>query len=443
MLRGVLGSSTTVVGVVLATTWLSHSVGGRMVALCVTLVGLGLLGSAWLALLARATDVGVATVRRAAFWWSVPMLLAPAMFSRDGWSYAAQGYLARIGLSPYVWGPSVLDGALVDHVDPRWRNTPAPYGPIPIAWGAVASHVTSDPWALVVAHRLLACVGLALLLWAVPKLAALAGMCPARATALGVVSPFTLAAGIGGLHNDLLMVGLACAAVVLAVEHDWRIGCAVVGLAAAVKAPAIVLCLPVVLVSLPASATVLDRCRRALLGGLCALAALALAGLPYGLGFGWVNALGVPGTLHTPLSLVTMVGAATIGVVPARALGVAVLVALLVWWGLRVPTGDRHAAARLCAAVTVALVALSPVVHLWYLLWAVPFVAAVAHAAWQRRVLVVVGVVGALASPLDSSLHGLYLVILGGCATAALAAAILLVVDPHRSKATEFVRQPA
>ena len=47
-------------------------------------------------------------------------MVAPPLFSRDGWSYAAQGELTRLGLSPYVWGPGILDGPIIEAVDPRW-----------------------------------------------------------------------------------------------------------------------------------------------------------------------------------------------------------------------------------------------------------------------------------------------------------------------------------
>ena len=55
---------------------------------------------------------GSAAVRRITALWCLPRLVAPPLFSRDGWSYAAQGELTRIG--PYVWGPGILDGRIIE-----------------------------------------------------------------------------------------------------------------------------------------------------------------------------------------------------------------------------------------------------------------------------------------------------------------------------------------
>ena len=61
----------------------------------------------------------------------MPLLLAPPLFSRDIYSYAAQGEMMSHHISPYHYGPGVLGAApsvtLVDHL---WLNTPVPYGPL-------------------------------------------------------------------------------------------------------------------------------------------------------------------------------------------------------------------------------------------------------------------------------------------------------------------------
>ena len=44
--------------------------------------------------------------------WAAPLLLAPAMFSRDGWSYAAQGELTRLGAR-------LMPGAMHPWMDPH------------------------------------------------------------------------------------------------------------------------------------------------------------------------------------------------------------------------------------------------------------------------------------------------------------------------------------
>lgn len=164
--RGVLGSVlVTLGGLVVATlpastpllgldalVALRSTELGRTLGLTVVIGGLGILAAQWLRL-CRSTAAGdrdpdddLALVRRVAVWWSVPLVLAPPLFSRDGWSYPAQGALVAAGVSPYDHGPGVLAGAVAEAVDPRWTDTPAPYGPVPLLLGGVGASVTSDPW---------------------------------------------------------------------------------------------------------------------------------------------------------------------------------------------------------------------------------------------------------------------------------------------------------
>ncbi|MBI2242425.1 MAG: polyprenol phosphomannose-dependent alpha 1,6 mannosyltransferase MptB [Nocardioides sp.] len=193
-----------------------------MAGLAVVLLGLGLLAAAWLSLCRHVAvaqgeerEDAVHLVRHAAVVWSAPLVLAPPLFSRDGWSYAAQGMLAHVGISPYEYGPGVIAGLPVaEAVDPRWMTTVTPYGPVPVPVGELAAGVTGNPWVLVVAHRLVTLLGLGVVSglgsgWvhglAVPatvdtplsvttlvgglldRLASLLGLGPAPATFLGLV----------------------------------------------------------------------------------------------------------------------------------------------------------------------------------------------------------------------------------------------------------------
>ncbi len=83
----------------------------------------------------------------------------------------------------------------------------------------------------------MALVGLALLAWAVPRLARWCGANPALSSCLVLASPLMVANGVAGLHNDLLMVGLMAAALVVARDHGWAAGAVLGGLAAGVKLP--------------------------------------------------------------------------------------------------------------------------------------------------------------------------------------------------------------
>ncbi|GAA1870649.1 polyprenol phosphomannose-dependent alpha 1,6 mannosyltransferase MptB [Myceligenerans crystallogenes] len=432
----------------------SH-VSGRMFGLALVLAGLGLLAAAWLSIcrdVARAGESGqieaLALVRRATVLWSLPLLPAPPLFSRDGWSYAAQGMLTHFGISPYDWGPGILRGPIVEAVDPRWMSTPAPYGPLPLIFGDIGAGVTGNPWLLVVGHRMVALIGLVLLAWAVPRMARWTGANPALAAGTALASPLMMANGVGGLHNDLLMVGLMAAALVAAAEHHWVLGSVLGGLAAAVKLPGGLVCVAVVLVSLPVGALLVDRLRRLALVAVLSVGTLVGVGLMWGLGVGWIGALGVPASLNTVLSAPTLVGVALDGIFGAfgagfapnlfvtvvRNLALAAMLVLLGWIALRGRTGDKGEGVRELSLIMGAMLVLSPVVHIWYLLWVMPFLASLRLSRTASMAVVTVSVLAGLVAPLDSSLHGAYLVIVMGAMTVAVLALILLLTRHGRER---------
>lgn len=416
---------------------LRASAAGRMVGLATVLVGLWLLSTAWLALSGAAAR-GLLTapvVRLAATTWALPMVLAPPLFSRDGWSYAAQGELAARGWSPYDVGPGVLHGPVIEAVDPRWMSTPSPYGPVVVWLGEHIARATSDPWVMVVLHRCVALAGLALVAWAVARMAGWTGVPDGFALAAALASPAVLVNGVAGLHNDLLMVGLMAVALVVAGERGWAPGALVVGLAAAVKAPGVLMVVPVAMVSLSAAAGACARVARVAASAAVAGVTLLACGWLTGWGLGWVEALAVPGTVVTPLSLPSVGGSALDALAAAggwetgagtfraaaRALALAALAGTGVALVLRGVVGDRAAAVRSATLLLGAAALLMPVVHLWYALWVLPFAAVGRWSRGARVAWAAGGVVLALAAPLDPSLHGAYVLVV---VTAVLAAAV-------------------
>ena len=402
----------------------------RMVALAVILVGLGLLSHSWLrlrSLVARARDEAesLALVRFATVLWAAPLIVAPPLFSRDGWSYAAQGALVAAGISPYQHGPWILEGPVHEAVDPLWWFTPTPYGPLPVWWGAEMAHHTGNPLMLAIGHRFLALVGLALLAWAVPKLARWTGVNPAVATVLVIASPAMMANGVGGLHNDLLMIGLMAAALVIGVERHWALGAVLGGLAAAVKLPGGLVCVGIVLATVPVGAALWRRGLRAAQIGAVAVAVLFGLGFVSGLGSGWLEALGVPGTVNTMLTPAVVIGDPIDGLVNLvglhpghdffidllRKVGTGITAIVFCWVFVRWPSGDRAKAVAAVALIVSVLVICSPVVQLWYLLWPLPFLAVLPMPERPRVALIVGLVLSALIAPLDPSLHRAYQVI--------------------------------
>ncbi len=62
--------------------------------------------------------------------WIVPLLFVAPLFSKDVYSYAAQGEMMSHHINPYNYGPGTIgSGQYVTGVGSLWLNTPAPYGP--------------------------------------------------------------------------------------------------------------------------------------------------------------------------------------------------------------------------------------------------------------------------------------------------------------------------
>src|SRR6185437_8809161 len=139
--------------------------------------------------------------------WAVPLAVGPPLLSRDVYAYAAYGRLAADGLSPYRHPPAALGPSpLLSLVDPLWRGSHAPYGPLFVDLAGLVSG-RSVP-ATVVGFRVVAVAGVALVAAGVGPLARSVGGDPGRAFALAALNPLVLLYLIGGAHNDALMLGL-------------------------------------------------------------------------------------------------------------------------------------------------------------------------------------------------------------------------------------------
>ena len=112
--------------------------------------------------------------------WAIPMLVVAPIFSRDVFSYAAQGEMMSRHINPYHYGPGTLGaGPYPNPVDPLWINTPAPYGPLFLMVdGFFASASLHNELVTVVLLRLFALAGVALIAWCMPKLAVAHGRDP-------------------------------------------------------------------------------------------------------------------------------------------------------------------------------------------------------------------------------------------------------------------------
>ncbi|MDX2968676.1 polyprenol phosphomannose-dependent alpha 1,6 mannosyltransferase MptB [Kribbella solani] len=452
VVRGVVGAvvvavASLVTSVVPPSSWvaalpvtgdLRHSLAGRMLGLTFMVAGLGLMAWAWLTVGRRVMAGERLPLLRYVAYWSAPLLLAPPLFSRDAWSYAAQGALVAKGFNPYDVGPGVLSGHIVEAVDPMWMQTPAPYGPLPLAYGGLAAHLTMDPYLLMLAHRLLAVLGIVLIAWSVPRLATACRADPAFATWLVVLNPMLLTHGIGAAHNDVLMIGLACSAFALALTGRWGTAAVIAGVAAAVKLPGGLVVIAIAAVMSPLAGR-LHRFASLVIAGAVSVLTLVTIGALTGVGSGWLGALDVPGLVRSPFSIANLVGMAASGVLgwlgedtaAAQALQIVRLVGMVAALGLIALLSLRssiHYAARAVGIALLAVVVLGPSAHDWYFLWCMPFLAVARPGRRLTTIMTAVSLIFTIAAPLNSSLRGATIPIL---TTTALVIAVVLPLLNH------------
>lgn len=203
--------------------------------------GVALMLVAWLWLGRRVVhqDTTVYTMVATTGFWLAPLLASVPLFSRDTYSYLAQGALLRDGLDPYAVGPVENPNALLDDVSPIWTTTTAPYGP---AFILIARFVTMLVGENVIAGtmvlRLCMLPGLVLLIWATVRIARHLGANAAVALWICVLNPLVIIHLMGGVHNEMLMVGLMAAGIALTLDRRPIAGIALVAAAVAVKATA-------------------------------------------------------------------------------------------------------------------------------------------------------------------------------------------------------------
>lgn len=337
---------------------------------------------------------GVYTMIATTGFWLAPMLVSVPLFSRDAYSYLAQGALLRDGFDPYAVGPIENPNSLLDEVSPVWITTTAPYGP---AFILVAKFVTLVVGDNVVAgtmlFRLCMLPGLALLIWAVPRVARHIGASGPVALWICVLNPLVIVHLMGGVHNEMLMVGLMMAGIALTFAGRPVLGAALIALAVAVKATA-VLALPfmvwVWMRHLGGS-----RLRAFIVASASSLAIFAavfavLSGLA-GVGLGWLTALSGSARIINWLTIPTAASNLTNAIgglfLPvnfyavlevARLAGVIViLVSLpLLWWRFR--HSDREALQGIAWAMVV-VVLFVPAALPWYYTWPLAVAAALAQ----------------------------------------------------------------
>jgi hypothetical protein len=323
--------------------------------------------------------------------WSLPMLVIAPLFSRDAYSYAAQGEMVSHHMNPYYYGPFQLgNNSFTAPVDSLWGNAPAPYGPLFLQLDGFFARITfHNDLATIVLLRLLALAGVLLMAACIPRLARLYHRDGAELFTLMILNPVTLLHLIGGAHNDALMLGLLLAGLTAAKEKRPVLGVVLCALATAIKAPAAIGILYVGWTWLGPHVPARERVRPLLTAALIGAGVLEFFSLVSGLGWGWVSILETPGavrswTAPTEFLAIIFTGGAHFlhlgvgfgGVLTlTRLLGTAAAAVVAVWLLFN---SDRIGALKAVGLTLLLFVALGPVVQPWYLSWGLILLAPVA-----------------------------------------------------------------
>lgn len=388
------------------------------------MLGIGILVFSWVAMArfvgisfrfdsTQRLTIGTGELKLTLVAWSVPLVFTAPLFTQDIYSYLANGSIVAQGLSPYEAGPVELLGtenALARSVPFIWAQSPSPYGPVALGIAAAISQLTSDGIVFgVLAHRLISLVGIIAMAWALAKLARRCGIAPETALWLGVLNPVVMLHLLGGIHNEAILLGFLLVGIELALRgidnpssaRRWSLlvaGGFLLACAGMVKVTGFI---ALGFVGMALARWLANNGMRRWLAVVLAagfylvtlVVSIAVITLITGIDLGWISAQGGAATIRSWLSLTTALGVISgfIGtvlglgdhtesiLVITRTLGVVVSGIFLLRMLFATFRGAIHPVGGLGMA-TLVLVIFFPVVHPWYLLWAI-----VPLAAWANR----------------------------------------------------------
>jgi alpha-1,6-mannosyltransferase len=321
------------------------------------------------------------------------VMLAPPLLSTDIFSYGAYGRMGTVyGANPYLHGPSAI---ALDPVYPfigaKWVTTPSVYGPVFTALSYVLAPLSIA--ASVLAYKSIAAVASLATVAAVWNAARWRGVNPVKAAVLVGLNPLTVIFGIGGGHNDLLMLAAMVAGLYAILQHRDRAGGGLLSLATGIKLTGGLL-LPFAV----AGGAIRRAGRRDIVIGAAVVAALTLV-VSFVL-FG-TGPLSLPATVHQTQSegdwhsipgfITSRLGLGTIGHVAGIALTVAFVVASC-WLIRRVWRGQMDwidGAGWATVAMLVTAGSLLP----WYPAWLMPLAALAADRRLRRASVAITGFV--------------------------------------------------
>jgi hypothetical protein len=374
------------------TWWYTPSFGGARAAFYVAMAAMCV---AWLGVGRSVGEVPARWLWCAGVLWVVPVALGPALFSRDMYSYLAQGEILHLGLNPYHVPPTALafhgQRHLLEAVSPFWRRTTAPYGPLFLGLVSPMASLARDHLVLAaLLVRLPELVGVGLLAVFVPRLASAIGGSPARAGWLVALSPLVLLQLVAAGHNDALMAGLMVGGVWLAMTDRPLAGVFVCAIAATIKLPAAAAIVFIVVAAARAAPGRREAWQLVAWSIAITVAVLGVVTLVTGVGLHWISTsvFSTPQKVRLAITPATAVGYTIASVLHdfglsanARSLesafgGVtgAVTIVLTLWllWRVR-----RATLVRYLGIVLIAAALGGPAAWPWYLIWGLALLAAV------------------------------------------------------------------
>lgn len=349
---------------------------GEVVTTLIVLLGL------YLAAVRYSEHVSARLTIAAVAAFTVIVTIGPPLFSTDVFSYQAYARMfAHYHANPYLWGPQVIGGdyPLTWYIGAKWIDTPSVYGPL-FTFLSAPFESTSIAFNYF-AFKLIAAAASGGTLWMIWKSAQLRRVNPVRGIALFGLNPMVTLYGVGGGHNDLLMLFFTSWGVYAVLSRRERSGGALLAAGAAIKLTGAIV-LPFALLGDAARAGVRSR-RRKLLSG-AALVSLVVAGASY-IAFG-TGILHMVSTLQTvqdqgswqslPGFILTLTKVSVTS--PMRVVDDVLLATALAWLCYRVWRGRMdwiEGAAWATFAVLVTAWSLLP----WYSAWMMPLVALTAN----------------------------------------------------------------
>ena len=288
VLDGAIGHSPLIPRSPAIAGWLTTSFGGgarigERLGYRVFLIAILLFTGAYAGLLALAGRSGIGGISKRRAILLVGALHAivfvgPILLSTDVFSYIAYARMGvEHGLNPYLHGPAAIaHDPIYRYVGQDWKHVATAYGPIYtlLSYPLAPLGLEGALWGMKL-EAMLASAGTLALTW---RCARVRGRDPILALVAVGANPLYVVYGLGGAHNDMIMLLLMMAAVSLALAGRDASAAASVVIGTLVKATVAVL-LPFMILAKRRLAPILGAVGALALGALVGYAAFGIHGL--------------------------------------------------------------------------------------------------------------------------------------------------------------------